>query len=86
MEIQRKIVREKLAALRGTADTALLLAAKGKEWIGRLPRQAPDVDGITRIRGVPETARTGDFIPLTLTGFRGYDLLADARKTGANER
>ena len=86
MEIQRKIVREKLAALRGTADTALLLAAKGKEWIGRLSRQAPDVDGITRIRGVPETARPGDFIPLTLTGSRGYDLLADARKTGANER
>ena len=82
MALQQRIVKEKQAALRGTADTVLLLAKKGKRWIGRLPRQAPDVDGVTRITGVPDTARPGDFIPVTLTGARGYDLLAAAQTAG----
>jgi len=78
MALQKKIVRERLTALKGTVDTALLLGQKGDVWIARLPRQAPDVDGETRVANVPRQARPGDFVRVEITGGRGYDLAARA--------
>lgn len=79
MAVQKQIVRRKAAALAGSQGTALLLRKKGQAWIARLPSQAPEVDGETRVTGVPATAKAGDFIPVTVTGGRGYDLAAEAR-------
>ena len=77
MALQKKIVRERAKALTGTSDMALLLrrGASGA-WLARLPRQAPDVDGETLVRGVPETAKVGDFLRVEITGGKGYDLEA----------
>ena len=77
MALQKKIVRERAKALTGTRDTALLLrrGASGA-WLARLPRQAPDVDGETLVKGVPETAKVGDFLRVEITGGKGYDLEA----------
>jgi len=79
MALQKKIVFERAKALTGMRDMALLLQhhASGK-WQARLPRQAPDVDGETWIKGVPGGAKVGDFIPVTITGGKGYDLSAKA--------
>ena len=81
MALQKKIVRERAEALKGSEDRALLLrrGASGV-WQARLPRQAPEVDGETRVRGVPPSARVGDFVRVAITGGKGYDLEAKAVK------
>jgi len=92
LRLQRSIVDERRRALAGSTAQALLLrrAASGGEsaelteiklgatvaWVARLPRQAPEVDGITRLTGVPATAQPGQFLAVRLTGGRGYDLTA----------
>lgn len=81
MAAQQRIVRERARSLVGRRDRALLLrtpAKKGGAWTARLPRQAPEVDGETRVKNVPADAKTGDFLPVAITGSRGYDLLAEA--------
>jgi ribosomal protein S12 methylthiotransferase len=77
MAVQKKVVRERAKALAGTVERALLLrrGASGL-WLARLPRQAPDVDGETRVKGVPADARAGDFVRVSITGGKGYDLEA----------
>jgi ribosomal protein S12 methylthiotransferase len=82
LQLQRQVVRQRRQELVGTLDEALLLSPLPDRhsplWLARLPRQAPDVDGITRVRNVPAGAKTGQFIPVRLTGGRGYDLAAEA--------
>jgi len=78
MALQSAIVREHARALKGTTDTVLLLRPEGKSWVGRLPRQAPDVDGETYVTGVPQHATVGDFLRVEITGGKGYDLEAKA--------
>jgi len=81
MALQKKIVRERAAALKGTQDTALLLRREPSGvWRARLPRQAPEVDGETHVRGVPASAQVGDFVPVVIAGAKGYDLEAKAVK------
>ena len=77
MALQKRIVRERARALTGTRDRALLLRREPSGlWHARLPRQAPEVDGETRVKGVPAGAKVGDFLSVTITGGRGYDLEA----------
>lgn len=76
MAAQRAIVDERARALAGSTDTALLLHRTRGAWIGRLARQAPEVDGETRVTGVPSDARPGTFVPVRVTGGNGYDLKA----------
>lgn len=53
--------------------------------VGRVQGQAPDVDGETLLdtADLPD-CRPGDFVCATITGARGYDLLA--RATGREHR
>ncbi len=77
MALQKKIATKRMAALKGKHDTALLLRKKVKgEWIARLARQAPEVDGETFVSHVPPTAKAGDFIPVEITGAHDFDLRA----------
>jgi ribosomal protein S12 methylthiotransferase len=87
LRLQKQVVEERRRALVGTRAEALLLqpvrgdGRKGKGdviWLARLARQAPEVDGCTHVRGVPDKARPGDFLEVRLTGGRGYDLAATA--------
>ena len=75
MAAQKQIVRTKQAALVGSSGTALLIRPAGKSaWVARLPSQAPDVDGVIRLTGLGPQAKPGDFVPIRVTGFKGYDL------------
>jgi ribosomal protein S12 methylthiotransferase len=79
MALQKTIVQERAEALKGTADTVLLLRQESAEvWTGRLPRQAPDVDGETRVTGMKRQAKLGDFARVEITGHKDYDLTARA--------
>ena len=78
MTLQSAIVRERARVLKGTTDTVLLLRQEEKAWFGRLPRQAPEVDGETRVTAVPRQAKVGDFLRVEITGGKGYDLEAKA--------
>ena len=82
MAAQAEVVAAKLAALVGTEDEVLLEtppARRGAPWTGRLGRQAPDdIDGVTRVRGVPAGAKPGDFLRVRIVGRSGYDLEAEA--------
>ena len=87
MALQRKITAKRMKALAGKTDTALLLRqVKPGTWAARLPRQAPEVDGETLVAGVAGTARAGDFVPVKITGHRGYDLECVACPQNPNSR
>ncbi len=77
MEAQRRIAREHNRGRVGTRARALVVDYRGEDGaVARLPHQAPEVDGLTRIAHVPETVRPGDFVDVRVTGVRGYDLTA----------
>ena len=78
MKIQREVVEERLKELHGKQDEILLLRKSKGRWYGRLRRQAPEVDGETFVRDVPDDAAVSDFIPVEITGGRDYDLKARA--------
>lgn len=77
MEAQRRIARERNRGRVGTRARALIVDYRGEDGaVARLPHQAPEVDGLTRIAHVPEAVRPGDFVDVRVTGVRGYDLTA----------
>jgi ribosomal protein S12 methylthiotransferase len=83
MRLQQRLVAARRRALVGTQARALLLRPAGPDasagvWIGRVARQAPDVDGQTRIRGLAPGVKPGDFADVRLRGGKDYDLAADA--------
>jgi ribosomal protein S12 methylthiotransferase len=74
MAAQQEIVLRRAAALKGTRDTVLLVRREHDgTWVARSARQAPDVDGVTRVAG----ARAGLFAQVRYTGVEGYDLRAE---------
>ena len=81
LRVQQRIARAANRARIGTETRVLLQrpAPSGRNrWIARAPWQAPDVDGITRVSGLPAAARAGDFAAARITGLRGVDLAAEA--------
>jgi len=48
-------------------------------YIGRCRRQAPEIDGITYVKG--ENLGTGDIIPCSITAAGEYDLFAETKST-----
>lgn len=81
MVAQRKIVAQKRRTLIGVTAEALLICPaaplRGRPtWQARLARQAPEVDGVTRVSGVPTGVRAGDWVQVVVTGGRSYDLHA----------
>ena len=77
MEAQRRIARERNRGRVGTRARALVVDYRGEDGaVARLPHQAPEVDGLTRLAHVPEAVRPGDFVDVRVTGVRGYDLTA----------
>jgi ribosomal protein S12 methylthiotransferase len=53
-------------------------------WVGRTYADAPDVDGVTYVRG--DELEPGDLVSCTLVGAEGYDLVARAGVTPPRRR
>lgn len=90
MTHQAEIVRKRLEKLVGTRTRILLETPVEDEegveiteeiiWEGRTSGQAPDdIDGVSYVRDVPETAQPGDFIEAEIVGFNDYDLICEYR-------
>jgi ribosomal protein S12 methylthiotransferase len=82
MEVQQTIVAAHNRARIGTATEVLLqqppAAGRRGRWVARTAWQAPDVDGVTVVSGLPANVGIGDFVKVRITGIDGYDLVATA--------
>jgi len=78
MEQQRAIAEEINRGMLGKTVTVLLENRDAPDSMtGRHEGQAPEVDGITAVTGLPPDAKTGVFVKARITGFDGYDLTAE---------
>jgi len=77
-KLQASILAEKLAARLGEEDLALVDAPLGRDKAqARLASQAPEIDGVTFVRG--KNLRAGDLVRVRIAGVRqGIDLEAHA--------
>jgi ribosomal protein S12 methylthiotransferase len=73
MAIQRDIMREKLAALVGKTLPVLVDEA-GPRARGRLPSQAPEIDGVVFLKG---SAAVGEIVQARICAVRDLDLEAE---------
>jgi ribosomal protein S12 methylthiotransferase len=76
MDLQAGISLAANRSLVGSVSRALVEAVRGDEAVGRLPSQAPEIDGLTIIKG--RGLRSGDFADVRITGASHYDLEAEA--------
>jgi ribosomal protein S12 methylthiotransferase len=80
MAIQQEIAFRKAREKRGCEDEVLLIRPLPNTlWESRSRGQAPEVDGITKVKGVTATAKSGTLVKIRYRGAIGYDLKADAR-------
>jgi len=77
MSLQAEIAAAKNREKVGSRAELLLDEPGGRSnlWIGHTETQAPDVDGVTHVRG--GGLRAGEFLEVRITGADGYDLLAE---------
>jgi ribosomal protein S12 methylthiotransferase len=77
MQRQQEIVFRQASALEGSEATVMLLrAGTRKDWVARSEGQAPDVDGVTLVRGIGSAGVPGQFVRVRYRGADGYDLRA----------
>lgn len=78
MELQSQIVQEKQQEQIGKR-LEVLIEAESKDhhyYIARSKREAPEIDGVIYVKKEQQNACIGSFIPIEITGFEGYDLMA----------
>jgi ribosomal protein S12 methylthiotransferase len=77
LRVQQRVVARKLTGQVGREVQVLLersVAGRDTVWTARTPFQAPEVDGVVTVDGVPSDAAPGTFGRVRLTGASGYDL------------
>ena len=74
MAHQQEISLDKNEALVGKLMEVLVETVKGKSAVGRSYRDAPDIDGVVRIKTSPQT-RPGDFVLAEVAEAEHYDLI-----------
>jgi ribosomal protein S12 methylthiotransferase len=73
MGVQAAISRRKLAAKVGRTIDVLVDEMAGKVAIGRSAADAPEIDGVVRVKGA-KGARPGDILRVNVTGATEHDL------------
>jgi len=76
LEEQRAIARRMGAGRVGKRERVLLERATRYGWRGRTERDAPEVDGVVRVRGKSDGALVGRFVTVRVTGAGPYHLEA----------
>ena len=74
MTLQAGISKKRNRALAGKRMPVLVDALDSKGAVGRLPSQAPDIDGVVHIR--TDSLQPGDLVETVITGAGHYDLSA----------
>ena len=78
MEVQASIVQRKHEALLGTQQTVLVDGPSGEHelvWEGRLPTQAPEVDGVVYLDHAPDDLELGQLRQVEITRAAEHDLV-----------
>ena len=78
MSAQAKISLSKNKALIGTKQTVLVDTMEDMALIGRTQTQAPEIDGVVYLSETE--AESGDFVEVTITDAREYDLMGEGEK------
>jgi ribosomal protein S12 methylthiotransferase len=78
MRAQAAISLRKNRALIGTRQRVLIDGMEDMALIGRLPIQAPEIDGVVYLSEID--AEPGSFVDVTITDAKEYDLLAAAEE------
>ncbi|MGZ5080071.1 MAG: 30S ribosomal protein S12 methylthiotransferase RimO [Usitatibacter sp.] len=84
MQVQAEISREKLRGKIGATIQVLVDEAQGATAIGRSSADAPEIDGVVRVKGA-KGARPGDMLTVTVTSATEHDLnaIVSPAKAGA---
>ena len=80
MAAQKLVVDEHGRKRLGACDEVLIeRAAPGKPgaWLARSRREAPEIDSVVFVRGLPASCRAGSFVTVRYTAVEDYDLFAD---------
>ncbi|HOJ40062.1 MAG TPA: 30S ribosomal protein S12 methylthiotransferase RimO [bacterium] len=72
LQVQREISREKMKELVGQTLPVLVEKKARQFWLGRTEFDAPEIDGLVKIRA--EKLTVGEFVPVKITGSDDYDL------------
>jgi ribosomal protein S12 methylthiotransferase len=78
MTVQAKISLRKNKALIGTRQTVLVDSLEDMALIGRMQTQAPEIDGMVYLSETE--AAPGEFVDVTITDAREYDLMGEGKK------
>jgi ribosomal protein S12 methylthiotransferase len=76
MLAQKDVVDRRLAALAGAVEDVLLESphpGRGRVWLGRSRRLAPEVDGQILVEKTLPVDQRGDIVPVRMTKPSGYD-------------
>ena len=79
MQAQQKISAARLARKVGRTLPVIIddVNADGT-GTGRTQGDAPEIDGVVHLSGLPATAKAGDIVPVTITSADEYDLVGEA--------
>jgi ribosomal protein S12 methylthiotransferase len=83
MEVQAAISRDKLARKVGRDVEVIVDEVKGRQAIARSAADAPEIDGVVRVRGAPQGTRVGDRIRVHVTNSDNHDLTATCATASA---
>jgi ribosomal protein S12 methylthiotransferase len=83
MEVQAAISRDKLARKVGREMDVIVDEVKGRQALARSAADAPEIDGVVRVRGTPRGTRAGDRIRVNITKSDDHDLTATCATVSA---
>jgi ribosomal protein S12 methylthiotransferase len=75
MELQAEISRAKLAQKVGKVMPVLMDEVQGRNGVGRSAADAPDIDGIVKVKGL-KNAKVGELVRVRITAAGDHDLAA----------
>ncbi|MCG0237887.1 MAG: 30S ribosomal protein S12 methylthiotransferase RimO [Firmicutes bacterium] len=75
MAVQRVLALAHNRAQVGKTFEVLVEGRAGHGYVGRCYRQAPEIDGVVYFSAVGQDLEPGQFVPVEITGIRGYDLV-----------
>lgn len=75
MAVQKTIALQRNRAQVGKTLTVLVENTATGGYVGRCYRQSPGIDGVVYFHAVGQDLEPGQFVPVEITGIRGYDLI-----------